>query len=133
MGSARQVDLQQAYYNYVSAAAGERIAAGEELQSVISDQIAVETAYENFLHIVYPEDSDKRQAARQNKAPANQYECEMAARKSFEENGKFDSFTGFSLQFQQRVVNVCADLAESGANVDVAAAAKQACAGAILV
>lgn len=132
--SARQVDLQQAYYNYANAATGsERVAAGEELQAVIADQIAVETAYENFLHIVYPEDSDKRQAARQNKAPANQYECEMAARKSFEENGKFDSFTGFSLQFQQRVVNVCADLAESGANLDVAAAAKQACGGATLV
>merc|ERR1712226_1249725 len=125
MGSARQVDLQQAYYNYVSAAAGERIAAGEELQSVISDQIAVETAYENFLHLVYPEDAGKRQAARENKAPANQYECEMAARKSFQENAKFNSFTGFALQFQQ-VVNVCADLEASGANVDVAEAAKQA-------
>jgi len=132
--NARQVDLQQAYYNYVNAATGaERLAAGEELQSVISDQIAVETAYENFLHIVYPEDASKRQAARENKAPANQYECEMAARKSFEENAKFDAFTGFALQFQQQVVNVCADLEASGANVDVAEAAKQACAGTTLV
>merc|ERR1712157_133857 len=94
--NARQVDLQQAYYNYVNAATGSaRIAAGEELQAVIADQIAVETAYENFLHIVYPEDSDKRQAARENKAPPNQYECEMAARKSFQKNAKFNSFTGF--------------------------------------
>merc|ERR1711937_433150 len=132
--NARQVDLQQAYYNYVQASSGaERIARGEELQAVITDQIAVETAYENFLHIVYPEDADKRQAARENKAPANQYECEMAARRSFEENGQFDSFTGFALQFQQQVVNVCADLAASGANVDVAAAAKQACTGTTLV
>merc|ERR1711953_387685 len=46
--SARQVDLQQAYYNYVNAPTG-------------ADQIAVETAYENFLHIMYPEDADKRQ------------------------------------------------------------------------
>merc|ERR1711874_535060 len=85
-----------------------------ELQAVLADQVAAEQAYENFLHIVYPEDSDKRQAAREQKQPANQYDCEMAARKSFVENGKFDSFTGFSLQFQQRVVNVCADLASTG-------------------
>merc|ERR1711907_9133 len=89
-------------------------------------------AYENFLHIVYPEDSDKRQSARVSKEPANQYECEMAARNSFVQNGKFDSFTGFSLQFQQRVVNVCADLAKTGMNIDVAEAAKQACTGATL-
>merc|ERR1712203_483555 len=131
--NARQVDLQQAYYNYVNAATGaERMAAGEELQSVISDQIAAETAYENFLHIVYPEDASKRQAARENKTPANQYKCEMAARKSFEENANFDVFSGFALQFQQQVVNVCADLEVSGANVDVAEAAKQACAGTTL-
>merc|ERR1712080_503229 len=101
--------------------------------AIVTDQIAVETAYENFLRIVCPEDEDKRQSARQSKAPANHYECEMAARKSFEAHGKFDSFTGFALQFQQQVVNVCADLAEGGANIDVAAAAKQACSGTILV
>jgi len=132
--SARQVDLKQAYDNYINAEAGAaRVAAGEELQAVLSEQVAVEQAYENFLHIVYPEDSDKRQAAREQKQPANQYECEMAARKSFVENGKFDSFTGFSLQFQQRVVNVCADLASTGMNIDIAEAAKQACTGATLV
>merc|ERR1712216_255551 len=131
--NARQVDLQQAYYNYVNAATGaDRMAAGEELKSVISDQIAAETAYENFLHIVYPEDASKRQAARENKAPANQYKCEMAARKSFEENANFDAFSGFAMQFHQQVVNVCADLEASGANVDVAEAAKQACAGTTL-
>jgi legumain len=132
--SARQVDLQQAYDNYLHAKTGAaRVAAGEELQGVISEQIAVEQAYENFLHIVYPEQADKRKAARENKEQANQFDCEMAARKSFVENGKFNSFTGFALQFQQRVVNVCADLAKSGMNIDVAEAAKQACNGATLV
>jgi len=132
--SAREVDLKQAYDAYINAEAGAaRVAAGEELQAVISEQLAVEQAYENFLHIVYPDSHDKRQAARDNKEEANQYECEMAARKSFVENGKFNSFTGFSLQFQQRVVNVCADIVRRGANVDVAEAAKQACTGATLV
>merc|ERR1712222_235349 len=107
------------------------VAAGEELQAVLADQVAAEKAYENFLHIVYPK-ADKRQAAREQKQPANQYECEMAARKSFVENGKFDSFTGFSLQFRQRVVNVCADLARTGMNIAIAEAAKQACTGATL-
>lgn len=132
--SARQVDLKQAYDNYVNAESSkERLAMGAELQKVIEDQLAVETAYENFLDIIYPGDSAKKQAAREDNAPANQRECEMAARRSFEQHGAFDSFTGFSLQFQKYVVNVCSDLAESGANVDVAEAAKQACAGATLV
>merc|ERR1712242_629139 len=132
--SARQVDLKQAYDNYMNAESGAaRIAAGEELQAVLADQVAAEQAYENFLLIVYPDDSDKRQAAREQKQPANQYECEMAARKSFEENGKFNSFTGFSLQFQQRVVSVCAHIASTGMNIDIAEAAKKACTGATLV
>ena len=57
----------------------------------------------------------------------------MTARQSFEQHGAFDFFSGFSLQFQEYVVNACADLAENGANIDVAEAAKQACAGATLV
>merc|ERR1739845_9533 len=90
--SAREVDLKQAYDAYINAAPGAaRVAAGDELQAVISEQLAVEQAYENFLHIVYPDSHDKRQAARDDKEEPNQYECEMAARKSFVENGKFDS------------------------------------------
>ena len=73
------------------------------------------------------------QAARENNAPPNQMECEIAARQSFEQHGALDSFYCFSLQFQKYVVNVCTDLAESGADIDVAETAEHARAGATLV
>ena len=60
---------------------------------VIEDQLAVETAYENFLEIIYPGDSASKQAARENNAPAHQMECEMAARQNFEQHGAFDFFS----------------------------------------
>merc|ERR1711871_1677828 len=56
--SARQVDLQQAYNAYAQATTSkERLAAGEELQQVLADQLEVEKAFHNFLEILYPGDS----------------------------------------------------------------------------
>merc|ERR1712187_273190 len=75
--SARQVDLYQAYHNYVSAESSEeRLSAGEEMQKVLSEQLAAESAYENFLAIVYP-DVDARESARQAQARPNNMDCEM--------------------------------------------------------
>merc|ERR1712203_240944 len=69
--SARQVDLYQAYHNYVSAESSEeRISAGEEMQKVLTEQLAAESAYENFLAIVYP-GVEAREDARRAKAHPN--------------------------------------------------------------
>merc|ERR1712032_44879 len=66
--SSRQVDLYQAYHNYVSAESSEeRLAAGEDLQKVLTEQLEVESAYERFLAIVYP-DEETQQSTRQAKA-----------------------------------------------------------------
>merc|ERR1711908_145585 len=55
--SAREVDLKQAYDNYSRATSSkERLAAGEELQQVIADQLEVEAAFSRFLEILYPGD-----------------------------------------------------------------------------
>merc|ERR1712096_498400 len=105
----------------------DRIEAGQELQKVLDDQLAVEAAYKRFVDIVYPDDAAKQEEAMTTKASPDQMDCELAARKSFIEHGAFDSFTGFSMQFHQYIVNICADVADTGANIDVAAAAKQAC------
>jgi len=124
--SAREVDLRQAYDNYVSAKSSEeRLAAGAELQSVLADQLAVETAYEKFLEIVYPGDDAKKDAMRTGDAAPNQRDCEMNTRESFVNYGKFDSWTGFSMGFHKYVVNVCAD--EAVANTELVEVAKQAC------
>lgn len=129
--SARNVDLQQAYHNYASAAtSADRLTAGAELELVLKDQLAVEAAYEKFLEIVYPGDVSRQQTMRQDKTAPNNRDCELAVRESFTENGDFDHFTGFALQFHQYVVNVCAD---SGRNLDLVAAAKQACVENVIV
>jgi len=130
----RQIDLRMAYQNYADATTSEeRLARGEELQAVLKDQLEVEAAYERFLEIVYPGQADKQQAARDGKAPADQKDCELAARQSFIDYGKFDSWTGFSLGFHKYIVNTCADVAATGANIDLAQAAKQACVGSTVV
>merc|ERR1712232_150906 len=124
----RQLDLHQAYDNYVNAKTSEdRLARGAEMQRVLADQLAVEQTYEKFLENVYPGDEAKKEEIRTADAAPNQRDCELAARESFKQYGAFDSYTGFSLQFHKYIVNVCADVAESGANIDVADAAKRAC------
>jgi hypothetical protein len=130
----RQIDLRMAYQNYVDATTTEeRLARGEELQAVLKDQLEVEATYERFLEIVYPNDSAKQQAAREMNHPADQKDCELAARQSFIDHGNFDSWTGFALGFHKYIVNTCADVAASGANIDLAQAAKQACLGTAVV
>merc|ERR1711924_532136 len=98
-----------------------------EFQSVLKDQLAVEAAYEKFLRIVYPGKDAKQAAARSSNSPADRRDCELAARESFKQHGTFDSCTGSALQFHKYIVNVCADVAATGSNVDVALAAKRAC------
>jgi len=132
--SAREIDLRQAYERYASATdAEERLVAGEELQAVLKDQLEVEAAYERFLEIVYPGDASSQEAARIAIHPADQKECELSTRASFVANGDFDSWTGFAMQFHRYIVNVCADVVGSGANIDLALAAKKACAGTTIV
>merc|ERR1711957_335658 len=123
-----QTDMVSEYQGASSSA--DRLTAGAELQLVLKDQLAVEAAYEKFLEIVYPGDVSRQQTMRQDKTAPNNRDCELAVRESFTKNGDFDHFTGFALQFHQYVVNVCAD---SGRNLDLVAAAKQACVENVIV
>jgi len=126
--SARQVDLRMAYQNYVDATTSkDRLFRGAEMQAVLTDQLEVETAYERFIEIVYPGDTAKQRMIREGAAPANQKDCELATRQSFIDHGNFDSSTGFALSFHKFIVNSCADVAATGANIDLVQAAKQAC------
>merc|ERR1711924_312137 len=126
--SAREVDLKRAYEKYAQAtSAEERLAAGEELQQVLGEQLEVEGAFSRFLEIVYPGDSDKHHAMRTGTSPADHRDCELATREAFVKHGKFDAYTGFALQFQRIIVEACAEQAKTGSNHDLVAAAKQAC------
>jgi hypothetical protein len=128
--SVRQVELFQAQYNYVHAATGtERLARGAELRIALKEQLAAEAAYLKFLELVYPGDAAKQAAAREAQKLPNDKDCELPAHDNFQTYGTFDATSGFAMQFHQWVVNVCADVAASGSNFDVAEAAKQACLG----
>jgi len=123
--SARQVDMYQAYHNYLSAESSEeRLKAGEQMTKVLAEQLEVEKAYENFLAIVYPNEM-QRVAARNGRAKPDNMECEMASHTAFVMHGKFDANSGFAMQFHQYAVNVCAD--ETVANIDIASVVAHAC------
>jgi len=131
--SAREVDLKRAYDNYVKAvSAKERLAAGEEMQQVLTEQLEVEGAFSRFLEILYPGDSHKHRAMRSGTSPADHRDCELATREAFVKHGKFDAYTGFALQFQRIIVEACAEQAQTGSNRDLVAAAKQACTSVIV-
>merc|ERR1712048_737058 len=132
--SAREVDLKRVYDAYAQATTTkERLAAGEELQQVLADQMEAEGAFHRFPEILYPGDSDKHHAMRHGTSPANNRDCEAATREAFVQHGKFDAYTGFALQFQRIIVEACADQAANGSNRDLVAAAKQACTSAVVV
>merc|ERR1739848_2548 len=131
--SARDVDLKRAYDMYAKAtSAKERLAAGEELQRVPTDQLEVEAAFRRFLEILYPGDHDKHHAMRHGTSPAAHRDCEMATREAFVQHGKFDAYTGFALQFQRIIVEACAEQAATGSNKDLVSAAKQACTSSVI-
>merc|ERR1712093_209765 len=93
--SAREVDLKRVYDNYVKAtSAKERLAAGEDMQQVLTEQLEVEGAFSRFLEILYPGDSDKHHAMRHGTSPAAHRDCELETRASFVKHGKFDAYTG---------------------------------------
>merc|ERR1712193_128863 len=122
------------YDNYVKAtSAKERLAAGEEMQKVLTDQLEVEGAFSRFLEELYPGDSEKHHAMRHGTSPANHRDCELATREAFVQHGQFDAYTGFALQFQRIIVEACADQAKTGSNRYLAAAARQACTSATIV
>lgn len=130
--SARQVDLKRLYEKYVKATdSAARLEAGKELQQLLGEQIETEATYTRFLDIVYASDKAKIAEAMTAAAPADNRDCELAARREIVQNGKFDASSGFALQFHKYIVNVCADSSVDATTV--ARAAKQACVGTTVV
>jgi len=132
--SVRELELKQAQDNYLSASTPEELAdADAELKEVMREQEAVRVAFEKFMDLMYPGNEGKKVAIRDAGSLPENRDCEMSAHQSFQANGAFDARSGFALQFQKYVVNVCADVLATDANVDVAEIARQACLGEIVV
>merc|ERR1712139_360567 len=92
----------------------------------MGQQMEVEAAYRRFVSNAYPGDEAKQTSIWSATSDPEQEDCELATRDVFKTSDKFDSFSGFALQFHQVIVNVCADVAATHANIDVVQAAQRA-------
>jgi legumain len=129
----RELHLHNLYHAYrLSSTSAERIAAGAALQAQIAEQQAVESTFRHLAELSYPGDDEKQKAVRRRQEKPENPDCEkpahMALRRSC--GAKFNAGSGFAMQFQQVIVNICADV-RKGLNLDVPAIAEMACSDAV--
>jgi len=128
--SAREVDLARLFRKYMMAPSpADRIKVGQVLQKELQGQLEVEAAYTRFVALAYPDDVAKQQAMWSGKTRPGRLDCERSTRDAFKTSPNFNSFSTFAMQFHQVIVNVCADVAETGANLDLVQLAHEALSG----
>jgi legumain len=129
--SVRALHLHNLYQGYrLASTSSERLAAGGALQAQIAEQQAAEATFRRIAELSYPDDKEKQMAVRRLEEKPENPSCEvgthMALRRSCA--GKFDAGSGFAMQFQRVVVNICADV-RRGLALDLPAIAAEACRG----
>jgi len=127
--SVRELDLHNLYHAYKSAStSAERLVAGDALRAQLAEQQVAEATFRHIAELSYPEDKAKQMAVRRLRESPGNPACEkgthLALRKSCA--GKFDAGSGFATQFQQVIVNICADV-QRGLRLDLPAIARKAC------
>merc|ERR1711959_362165 len=111
--SVRELHLHNLYQAYhLASTSAERLAAGKALQAQLAEQQVVEATFRSIVELSYPGDEDRQKTVRRLQERPTNMECEkgthLALRKSCA--GKFDAGSGFAMQFQQVIVNICADV-----------------------
>merc|ERR1712072_70075 len=109
--SVRELHLHNLYHAYrLASTSAERLKAGDALQAQLAQQEAAEATFRRIAELSYPEDKEMavRRLRERPENPACEKDAHMAVRKSCA--GKFDAASGFALQFQQVIVNICADV-----------------------
>jgi len=127
--SVRELHLHNLYQTYhLASTSSERLAAGQALQAQLAEQQATEATFRRIAELSYPGDKEKQMAVRRLQESPENPTCEkdahMALRRSC--SGKFDAGSGFAMQFQRVIVNICADV-RRGLALDLTAIARQAC------
>jgi hypothetical protein len=127
--SVRELHLRNLYHTYqLASTSAERLVAMEALKAQLAQQEAAEATFRRIVELSYPEDKEKQMAVRRLRErpenPTCEKEAHLAVRKSCA--GKFDAASGFALQFQQVIVNICADV-QRGLPRDLPAIAREAC------
>jgi hypothetical protein len=126
----RAADLHRLYTKYeITSSWEERLVASKQLELQLKFQYGAETVHWKLASIAYPGDEKAQKAARKKKHKPKHVDCELAGHEAIRQSCKdqFDANTGFALQFHQVIVNICHDIAELGLNLDITAAAMQAC------
>lgn len=134
--SVQQVDLHRLFAKYQAATSStSRLSAGAEMAAELRRQLAVDRVFARFLDLVYPGDEAKQELMRRQRGVPTFPECELGVHDAFRRHGSelADFQSGFALQFQRVVVNVCADIAARSVNVDLLGAARLACTDVTLV
>lgn len=128
--SAREAHLRELESRYAhTKSAATRMKLAKKMQKLLKTQEGAQAVYVRLTELAYPGEYTRQHEARSLKHKPNQPECELAGHKAILEScaDQFDANSGFVLQFHQVVVNVCADIAQKGLNLDIRAAAMQAC------
>jgi legumain len=127
--SVRELHMHNLYHAYqLASTSAERLAAGDALRAQLAQQQLAEDTFRHIAELSYPGDETKQLAVRRlRESPANPI-CEKGTHLALRNScaSKFDAASGFAMQFQQVVVNICADV-QRGLKVDLPAIARKAC------
>merc|ERR1719326_1812538 len=127
--SVRELHLHNLYQAYkLASTSAERLAAGHALQAQLAEQQAAEATFRRIAELSYPDDKEKQMAVRRLQESPENPTCEKGAHMALRSScaGKFDAGSGFAMQFQRVIVNICADV-RLGLALDLPAIAHQAC------
>jgi legumain len=127
--SVRELHLHNLYQAYrLASTSAERISAGDALQSQLAEQQATEATFRRITELSYPDDKEKQMAVRRLQEKPENAVCEVSTHMALRSScaGKFDAGSGFAMQFQKVVVNICADV-RRGLSLDLPSIARQAC------
>jgi len=128
--SVRELHMHNLYHAYqLASTSAERLVAGDALKAQLAEQEAAEATFRRIAELSYPGDTAKQMAVRRLQESTENPACEkgthLAVRKCCA--GKFDAGSGFAMQFQRVIVNICADV-QRGLHLDLPAIACKACA-----
>merc|ERR1719326_387965 len=98
------------------------------MKAQLAEQQVAEATYRRIAELSYPGETEKQMALRRRQEKPENPECEKAGHWAVRKScaAKFDAGSGFAMQFQQVIVNICADIMQ-GLNVDIAGIASKAC------
>jgi legumain len=124
-----EVHLHNLYQAYrLATTSTQRSTAGKALQAQLMEQQTAEDTFRRIAELSYPGDLSSQEAARRLHGKPNNPSCEKTTHITLRKScaRKFDAGSGFAMQFQQVIVNICGDIAR-GLKLDLPGIAEKVC------